>query len=70
MKRIYSATAVPGHNSDPHSANEYTQDEAEIARFGKRQQLRVRLFIRMTFLPSIAYAAYSYIYSEILVWYL
>ena len=42
MKRIYSATAAPGRTPEPHSEIELNHDEAEIARYGKKQQLRVR----------------------------
>ena len=41
MKRIYSTTALSSRSPEPHSENAYTRDEAEIARFGKKQQLRV-----------------------------
>ena len=53
MQRIYSATAVSGHGPDFHDENEYTQDEVEIARFGKKQQLRVRLLASMPFPSSL-----------------
>ena len=53
MQRIYSATAVSGHSPDFHDENEYTQDEVEIARFGKKQQLRVRLLASMPFPSSL-----------------
>ena len=49
MKRIYSTVAVATGSPEPHSENGYTRDEAEIARFGKKQQLRVRL---TSFTPS------------------
>ena len=42
MERIYSAAAAPGHSLEPHGETELNQDEAEIARYGKKQQLRVR----------------------------
>lgn len=42
MKRIYSATAAPGHIPEPRSETELNHDEAEIARYGKKQQLKVR----------------------------
>ena len=42
MKRIYSATAAPAHNPEPHSEIELNQDEADIARYGKKQQFKVR----------------------------
>lgn len=53
MKRIYSATAVSGRIPEPHSENDYRQDELEIARFGKKQQLRVCLFISRLFPLSL-----------------
>ena len=43
MKRIYSTTALSSQRPEPRSENAYNRDEAEIARFGKKQQLRVCL---------------------------
>ena len=42
MKRDYSAAAASGQTPDSHSKNNLAQDEIDIARFGKKQQLRVR----------------------------
>ena len=53
MKRIYSATVVSGPSPEPNSENKYTQDEIEIARFGKKQQLRVRLLTCLSFPLSL-----------------
>ena len=41
MKRTYSTTALSSQIPEHHSENFYNRDEAEIARFGKKQQLRV-----------------------------
>lgn len=53
MKRVYSATAVSGRIPEPHSQDDYPRDELEIARFGKKQQLRVSLFISCSFALSL-----------------
>ena len=45
MKRLYSNTDVFGHGHEPQAENKHSQDEAEIARFGKKQQFRVSLSI-------------------------
>ena len=69
MKRIYSATAVPGHIPEPRSETELNHDEAEIARYGKKQQLKVGF---SNWFPYVhrTWAAYRSIHSAILVWYL
>lgn len=48
MKRLYSVTDVFGHGHEPQSENKHSQDEAELARFGKKQQLRVSLATLLT----------------------
>ena len=44
MKRLYLATDVFADGHEPQSENKHNEDEAELARFGKKQQLRVSLF--------------------------
>lgn len=42
MKRIVATTVVSTDSAGkPHNPGKFTRDEAELARFGKKQQLRV-----------------------------
>jgi len=42
MKRLRSVTATPIHTyPEPVSEHKYAQDEEVLARFGKKQQLKV-----------------------------
>lgn len=49
MKRIPSVVIASSHKLESDTENHYTRDEVELARYGKKQQLRVGALLTYSF---------------------
>lgn len=52
MKHISSVLATSGYNLESYNQYSYSRDEVELARYGKKQQLRVGVLLEQNLLRA------------------
>lgn len=66
MKRIPSVVEAPSQNLESCTEDSYSRDEVELARYGKKQQLRVCALLSNSLILLLNQPTNLYPHSEIL----